>query len=134
MVMPRMGNASEAPAAAEPVTYAVIETPDGGTWVNTPFVEDPQAGMFMIVPAEGVRAELAALDSVLISIGLGLPADLTLAELAWSDALRTRPRRARLHLDPALIEYMPVEWLSDQDTLTAADAFAELAELVAAHA
>lgn len=117
----------------EPVTYAVIETPDGGTWVNTPFVEHFRAGMFMIIPAEGVRRELAALAWVLISIGLALPEDLTLAELAWTDALRTRPRRARLHLDPALNEYMRVEWLSDQDRLTAAGAVAELELLAAAH-
>jgi hypothetical protein len=125
---------SSSGASMEPVTYAVIETPDGGTWVNTPFVEHPEVGMFMIIPAEGVRRELAALASVLISIGLALPEGLTLAELAWSDALRTRPRRARLHRDPGLDEYMRVEWLSDQDVLTAAVAVAELELLAAAHA
>ena len=117
---------------SEPVTYAVIETPDGGTWVNTPFVEHHRAGMFMVVPAEGVRAELAALDWVLISIGLALPEGLTPAELAWSQVLRTRPRRARLHL--AVTQYMRVQWLSDQDVLTGAGAIAELETLAAAHA
>jgi len=130
-----MPHVSEAPTnAAGPVTYAVIETSDGGTWVNTPFVEHHRAGMFMIVPAEGVRVALAALDWVLISIGLALPEDLTPAELAWSDALRTRPRRARLHLNPALSQYMRVQWLWDQDVLTGAGAIAELETLAAAHA
>lgn len=132
VVMPHV---SEDPAlTAEPVTYAVIETSDGGTWVNTPFVEHRRAGMFMIVPAAGVRAELAALDWVLVSIGLALPEDLTSAELAWSQVLRTRPRRARLHLAPAPVEYMRVQWLSDEDVLTGAGAIAELESLVAAHA
>ena len=117
---------------ADPVTSAVIETSDGGTWVNTPFVGHPEAGMFMVAPAEGVRTELAALDWVLISIGLALPEDLTSAELAWSQVLRTRPRQARLHL--AVTQYMRVQWLSDQDVLTCASAIAELETLAAAHA
>ena len=132
--MAHVGEVAGAPAVPEPVTYAVIETPDGRTWVNAPFVEDDDDGMFMIVPSAGVRAELAALDAVLISIGLGLSSELTLAELAWSHVLRTRPRRARLHLDPELVDFMPVEWLSDEDVLTATGAIAELGSLVAAHA
>jgi hypothetical protein len=125
-----MGEVSETPTVAEPVTYAVIETPDGGIWVNTPFVEHPSAGMFMIVPSAGVRASLAALDWVLISIGLALPEGLTPTELAWSQVLRTRPRRARLHLAPT--RYMRVQWLSDQDVLTSAGAIAELETLAVA--
>jgi hypothetical protein len=120
--------------SSEPVTYAVVETPDGGIWVNTPFVEEPGVGLFLIIPAEGVRRELAALASVLVSIGFGLPEGLSLAELAWSEVLRTRARRARLHLDPALVEFMRVEWLSDEDVLTAAGAVAELELLAARHA
>ena len=131
-MIPHVSVSREAPTtAAEPVTYAVIETPDGGTWVNAQFVEHHQAGMFMIIPALRVRAELAALDSVLISIGLGLPADLTLAELAWSQVLRTRPRLARLHPGPT--DYMRVQWLSDQDVLTGAGALVELESLAVAH-
>ena len=127
-----MPHVSEAPTTvAGPVTYAVIETSDGGTWVNTPFVEHHRAGMFMVVPSQGVRAALAALDWVLISIGLALPEDLTLAELAWSQVLRTRSRRARLHL--AVTQYMRVQWLSDRDVLTGAGAIAELETLAAVH-
>ena len=131
--MPQVSVCPRAPmTAARPVTYAVIETPDGGTWVNAPFVEHHRAGMFMVVPSQGVRAELAALEWVLVSIGLALPEDLTPAELAWSQVLRTRPRRARLHL--AVTQYMRVQWLSDQDVLTGAGAIAELETLAAAHA
>ena len=120
------------PVLSVPVTYAVIETPDGRTWVNAPFEEYPEAGMFLVVPAAGVRRELAGLASVLVSIGLGLPNDLSATELAWAEVLRTRPRRARLHLDSG--EYMRVEWLCSEDVLTAAGALAELQSMVAAHA
>ncbi|WP_370378672.1 hypothetical protein [Catenulispora sp. GAS73] len=115
------------------MTYAVIETPDGAAWVNTQFVEEPGVGMFMIIHHERIRQELAALDAVLISIGQALPEGLSLAELAWSEVLRTRPRRARLLLNPELGVYMLVEWLSATDVLTGAEAVAELELLAGRH-
>ncbi|MEY9857623.1 hypothetical protein ABH935_003231 [Catenulispora sp. GAS73] len=124
---------SEAVESSGPVTYAVIETPDGAAWVNTQFVEEPGVGMFMIIHHERIRQELAALDAVLISIGQALPEGLSLAELAWSEVLRTRPRRARLLLNPELGVYMLVEWLSATDVLTGAEAVAELELLAGRH-
>jgi hypothetical protein len=125
--------ASEPVESSEPATYAVIETPDGATWVNAQFVEVPELGMFMIIHHERVRQELAALDAVLISIGQALPEGLSLSELAWSQVLRTRPRRARLLLDPELGDFMRVEWLSEADVLTEAGAVAELELLAVRH-
>ena len=124
---------SEAVEPSGPVTYAVIETPDGAAWVNTQFFEVPEVGMFVIIASEGIRRELAVLDAVLISIGLGLPDGLSLAELAWSQVLRTRPRRARLLLNPELGDFMRVEWLSAADVLTEASAVAELDLLAVRH-
>ncbi|WP_194919294.1 hypothetical protein [Catenulispora rubra] len=123
----------ESSESSEPVTYAVIETPDGAAHVNVQFVEEPGVGMFVIVPSAGIRRELAALDAVLVSIGQGLPEGLSLAELAWSEVLRTRPRRARLVLNPELGVYMLVEWLDEADVLTGAGAVAELALLAVRH-
>lgn len=128
-----MGGGSKALMKSGPVTYAVIETPDGVTRVNAQYFEC-RWGMFMVVPSAGVRRELAALALVLISIGLALPEDLTDQELACVNVLRTRPRQATLHLMPWETQAMRVKWLSDQDVLTAADAVAELEGLAAAHA
>ena len=108
---------------AIPTHYASPLFPAAGLALACVLTYGPRAAL-------GVGLGSAALNWVLISIGLALPEGLTVAELAWSDVLRTRPRRARLHLAPT--HYMRVQWLSDRDVLTGAGAIAELETLAAA--